>query len=103
MKKFSEMNIAVSQPNIFDARQVSINEVLNQELEVIDYQKNITTSYGEGRYIVLVKLNDIRMKFFTDSKRMKEQLDLVKSEDFPFLAKVSILKFGERKKTYHFT
>ena len=97
------MNIQVSQPNIFQAQQVTITEILNQEVQVIDFQTSVKTSYGPDRYIILIELDGKRMKFFTDSKRMKEQLDQINKEDFPFLAKISILKFGEKKKTYYFT
>jgi hypothetical protein len=103
VKKFSEMNIQVSQLNIFQAQQVTITEILNREVQVIDYQSNVKTTYGPDRYIVLIELEGNRMKFFTDSKRIKEQLDQVPKEDFPFLAIVSILKFGDKKKTYQFT
>lgn len=103
MKRFSDLNIKVSKPDFFDAELVSIYQMLNQELEVLNYHKNIDTSYGPNRYIILVQLAGKQYKFFTDSKRLKEQLDLVAKEDFPFIAKVAALNLGERKKTYYFT
>lgn len=103
MKKFSEMNIKVGPSNIFDAKQVRITDILNRVVKVIDFQTNIKTEFGPDRYIVMVEVDGARKKFFTDSSRMKEQLDKVQREDFPFIATISILSFGERKRTYYFT
>jgi len=102
-KRFSDLNIKISQPNIFDAQQITIIEILNEEVEVVDFQSNVKTSYGEGRYIVLIRKEDKQFKFFTDSKRIKEQLDQVNKDDFPFTAKIVAQRFGDKKKTYQFT
>ena len=103
MKKFSDLNIKISQPTIFEAQQITIVEILNEEIEVLDFQKNVTTSYGEGRYIILIRKQGKQFKFFTDAKRIKEQLDQVNKEDLPFIAKISVQRFGDKKKTYQFT
>ena len=102
MKNFSEMGITTSNKKVFNVSQIRIDEVLNQELEIHDFHPNVTTKYGE-RHVVLLKLEGMERKLFTDSKKIKEQLEKVEKSDFPFTAKISVLWYGDRKKTYLFT
>lgn len=52
-KRFSELGITVQDDrNIFNCQQVSITDILNSEIEVIDFLPSVTTQHGEGRYLV---------------------------------------------------
>ena len=102
MKSFSEMGITTSTQNIFNVSQIHIDEVLNQVLEIHDFHPDVTTKYGQ-RHVVLLKHEGKERKLFTDSKKIKEQLEKVEKSDFPFTAKISVLWYGDRKKTYLFT
>lgn len=103
MKEFSELNIQIAQTRVFEVPQITIEEILNEKIEVVDFQLDVTTRFGDGRSVVLIRKDDKQMKFFTDSKRIKSQLDQVQKEDLPFAARIIVLKFGERKKSYQFT
>lgn len=103
MKTFSELNINLPKSQIFEVPQTTIDEILNENIEVLDFQLDVDTRFGPGRSVVLIQKDEKQMKFFTDSKRIKSQLDQVNKEDLPFEAKITVLRFGERKKSYQFT
>lgn len=103
MKTFAQLNIKVEQDRIFQVPQITIDEVLNQEIEIIDFEKNITTKFGEGRCIIKLRVKGSEYKLFTDSNRLKNVLEKVNKEDFPFLTTIIIIKLGSGKKTYEFT
>lgn len=61
-KRFSELGIKQQDDRkIFNCQQVSITDVLNSEIEVIDFIPGMKTQHGEGRY--LIKLTVRRVSF----------------------------------------
>ena len=56
MKNFSDLGITTQgNKQIFQVPMISIEDVLNSEIEVLDFQQGVKTKYGEGRYILKVK------------------------------------------------
>lgn len=103
MKKFSELGIKIDDDRkIFNCNQVSISDVINCEIEVIDFIPGMTTKHGEGRSLVHYRHNGQEGKFFSNSRDIKKVLDAVKKEDFPFLTTVKCTKCGNGK-IYQFT
>lgn len=103
MKKFSDLNI--QQPEwskIFDCKTVSISDILNKEIEVLDFIANCKTVHGDGRYIINIKVDGEESKFFTNSKHLQQTIDMVEKEDFPFLTTIKCTKLG-KKQIYQFT
>lgn len=105
MKKFSELGVnMIDNRNVFPVPKVSITDVLNCEIEVIDFESGVKTQHGENRYVVRIKHDSIECKFFTNSTPIKEALNQVKKEDFPFITTIKVQKFGSGSgKTYYFT
>lgn len=104
-RRFAELGIKVDDGRkIFDCPQVSITDILNTEIEVIDYTPGVTTKHGEGRYVVLFAntATGEEGKFFTNAAPLKAALDKVQKEDFPFLTVIKAAKCGDGK-TYRFT
>ena len=61
MKKFSEMGVVYTPADgkkRFPGQTVSLNKLTNLEIEVHDYETDIKTSEGEGRYLVSISLNN---------------------------------------------
>ena len=58
----------------------------NIHVAVLDYETDIKTKEGDGRYIVLVEMPDgEQRKFFTNNAIMKQQLDFAREMDkIPF-------------------
>lgn len=88
MKKFSEFGIKVEENGrYFDVPEVRMYQVVNCEIEIIDYISDVKTKNGD-RYLLKIRLNRKEGKLFTNAAPIKEALDKVSKEDFPFLATV---------------
>ena len=104
-KRFADLGIKLdNERKIFNCEQVSITDILNTEIEVIDYLPGVKTKHGEGRYLVHFRRTDaaIEGKFFTNSSTLKSVLDQVTKEDFPFVTIIKAQKCGNGK-LYQFT
>ena len=103
MKRFSDLNIDLSEDSrIFECPQVSITEVINCEIEVMEYLPDVKTRHGEGRYLVHFKRDGRESKFFTNSRNIKSTLEAVGKEDYPFTTTIKCTKIGNST-IYKFT
>ena len=58
-KRFSELGIKQQDDRkIFNCPQVSVTDILNSEIEVIDYLPDVKTKHGEGRYLIHYRTTD---------------------------------------------
>ena len=90
MRRFSELGIKqVDDKKIFNCQQVSISDVINCEIEVLDFVK-FRQDGQEG-------------KFFTNSSAIKSVLDQIPKDEFPFLTTIRSTKLGSSGKMYQFT
>jgi hypothetical protein len=105
-KRFSELGISPKNSGkIFNCQQVSICDILNSEIMVLDFQPNVKTAHGDGRYLVHFKTteaNPIEGKFFTNAETLKGCLDQVPKDCLPFLTVIKAIKCGKGK-IYQFT
>lgn len=95
MNKFSELGVTVQdERKMFNCQQVSISDVLNCEIIVEDYIPG---------YLVKFKNADgTEGKFFTNATSLKQTLDKVPKESFPFSTTIKGMKCGNGK-LYQFT
>lgn len=105
MKRFADMGInTLENRNVFTVPVISIEEVTNCEIEVLEYEANVKTRHGDGRYIVKIKHEGAERKFFTNATPIKEALDRIPKQDFPFIATIKQQRFGSGSgKTFFFT
>lgn len=105
MKKFSEFGInTLSDKVVFTVPKISITDVLNCEIEIIDYESGVKTSHGDNRYVVKIRNEGIESKFFTNASPIKEALDKIPKKEFPFATTIKQQKFGVGSgKTFYFT
>jgi len=105
MKRFSDLEIPHNdKQTIFNVPVVSIQEVVNCEIEVIAFEANVKTKHGDGRYIIKFRQEGVERKFFTNSSYIKEDIEKVDKEDFPFLTTIKIKSFGSGSgKSFQFT
>ena len=104
-KRFSELGIVVDDGRkIFNCQQVSITDILNSEIEVLDYLAEVKTKHGDGRVLVHYRTTDGNEegKFFTNSQSLKGSLSQIQDEDFPFITVIKATKCGKGK-VYQFT
>lgn len=105
MKRFSELGINTLEDKIiFPVPIISITDVINCLIEVLDYESGVKTRHGEDRYVVKIRNEGIESKFFTNATPIKEALDKIPKEEFPFETTIKQQKFGAGSgKTYYFT
>lgn len=90
--------------NIFPVQQISITDILNCEIEVLDYESGVKTQHGDNRCVVKIRHEGVEYKFFTNSSPIKEALSKIPQKDFPFIATVRSKKIGTgNSKMYYFT
>ena len=70
----------------FSQMTISLRQLTNTQVTVLDFETDIKTKEGEGRYIVLIRLgNGEERKFFTNNDKMKKALDFARDKDMiPF-------------------
>ena len=104
MRRFSELGIKqVDDKKIFNCQQVSISDVINCEIEVLDFIPNMKTTHGDNRYLVKFRQDGQEGKFFTNSSAIKSVLDQIPKDEFPFLTTIRRTKLGSSGKMYQFT
>ncbi len=105
MKKFSDFGIKPKDnKKIFEVPKISITDVLNCEIIVLAFQPNVKTRHGDNRYVIKIRHNNIECKFFTSSNNLKQVLDEVPEDGFPFTTTIKQQSFGTGNgKTFYFT
>jgi hypothetical protein len=105
MKKFSDFNInTLENKHIFAVPVVSIEEITNCEIEVLEFESGVKTRHGEDRYIVKIKFEGVERKFFTNATPIKEALEKIPPTNFPFSTIIKQQRFGSGNgKTFYFT
>jgi hypothetical protein len=103
MKRFGELGIKQQDDRkIFNCRQVSISDIINCEIEIVDFIPDIKTRHGEGRYLVEYIQDGSEGKFFTNSSALKSVLEQIPKTEFPFVTTIRCIKCGNGK-IYQFT
>ena len=59
----------------FAAEPIRLSRLANKQVTVKDFETDIRTREGDGRYLVLVEHDNRDYKFFTNSQKMKAALD----------------------------
>lgn len=105
MHSYSDLGITTGGDRvIFEVPQVSILDVINCPIEVLDFTPGVKTFHGEGRHIVKIRHEGRECKFFTTAAQIKEALDKIPKEKFPFTATIKQQRFGGGAgKMFYFT
>lgn len=106
MKRFAELGIKVDDDRrIYNCQKVSISDILNVDVEILGYLKDIKTQHGDNRYLIHFRecSNGQEGKFFTNSTTMKNVLDAISEDDYPFITCIKAVDCGGRNKMYVFT
>ncbi|MEG2556334.1 MAG: hypothetical protein RSA53_09620 [Odoribacter sp.] len=103
MKHFDELGIVPDDNRkMFNCPQISISDIINCEIEVLDYIADVKTQHGDNRYLVHFRKSGAEGKFFSNSKAVKDILDKIPESEFPFLTTICTVKCGSGK-IYKFT
>lgn len=93
----------------FDVRETRLMDILNVAVTIVDFENDVTTRQGPGRYCVLFEKDGVTGKFITNSYNIKDVLDQARAAEaqgrkiFP-VAGVVIKRrsLGDGKSTYYF-
>ncbi|MDR0874212.1 MAG: reverse transcriptase/maturase family protein [Prevotellaceae bacterium] len=106
MKKFSELGIsnALDDKQVFPVPVISVSDLVNCEIEVIDFEAGVKTKHGEDRCVVKIKFEGAERKFFTNATPIKQVLSQIPKTEFPFLVTIKQQRFGSGSgRTYYFS
>ena len=104
MKNFSEFSVVpLEEAKIFHVQQISITDILNITIEVLDYENGITTEYGDDRYIIKCRVDGVEKKFFTTAAPIKNALKQIPESGFPFTTIIKKESYGGSRGTFYFT
>lgn len=65
----------------FDVKETRLMDILNVPITVVDFETNVKTKQGEGRYCVFFEQNGQRSKFITNCYNLKDVLDQVREAE----------------------
>jgi len=109
MKKFGEMGISYKPKDgkkRFPGKVVPIRAIANRPIEIHDYEIELSTTHGDGRYLVSFKNKEdgVFAKFFTASKEMQNILDQISDleDGFPFETTI-VMEYYDGKTLPKFT
>lgn len=108
MRDFSSFGfqyVAADGKKRFDCDSYPLGELQNRTIEIHDFERNVKTKEGEGRYVVKFKDPELGCgKFFTASEELKQMLDKASEVDgLPFRTTIRRQMIGKGKVKYSFT
>lgn len=108
MKSFKDLKVAYKPEDgkkRFPGTVVSIRELVNLTIVVIDFETGIRTEHGEDRCLVDIQQNGEPKKFFTDSEEMKNILAQIREmpDGFPFETIIKAETYGKGRTKYAFS
>ena len=82
---------------------VSCGFLVGRKIIVKDFQTNVKTRNGDGRYVVLIEEGGSECKFLTNNPRMKDVLNQCREQNaFPFEATFKRRALNGNKVDYYF-
>ncbi|MDD4115867.1 MAG: reverse transcriptase domain-containing protein [Massilibacteroides sp.] len=107
MKDFKSLNVAYRPSDgkkRFSGAMTPLGDLQNCEIVVLDYETDIKTKQGDGRYVIQYEQNGQKGKFITNSEEMKSILDQIREAgELPFKAVIKREVFGQNKIKYNFS
>ena len=87
----------------FDIKKVRIDSLLNLPITVLDFETNLKTRHGSGRYVVKVMSQGEELKIITNSFTLKSMLDQAREKNaFPIDTVIHKRDIGEGKSDFYF-
>lgn len=107
MKSFKDLGVTYKPADgkkRFEGNLTPLGNLQNCKVTVIDFETDIKTKQGEGRYVVQYELDGQKGKFITASEEMKNILDQIKEMgELPFETTIKRETFGGNKTKYVFS
>lgn len=87
----------------FDVKRLKIDDILNLPITVVDFETDIKTPHGPGRYAVKIYYNGDERKFITNSFTLKNMLDQARGKNaLPIDTVIKKKEVGGKFPDYYF-
>ena len=108
MKSFKDLGVSYAPADgkkRFPGPSISIRELVNLPIVVVNFETGIKTDQGDDRTLVAIEKNGEPFKFFTASIEMRNILEQIKElpDGFPFETTIKAETFGKGKTKYVFS
>lgn len=107
MKSFKDLGVTYKPADgkkRFEGNLTPLGNLQNCKVTIVDFETDIKTKQGEGRYVVQYELDGLKGKFITASEEMKNILDQIKEmSELPFETVIKRETFGGNKTKYVFS
>ena len=107
MKSFKDLGVTYKPADgkkRFEGNLTPLSNLQNCKITVVDFETDIKTKQGDGRYVVQYEMDGQKGKFITASDEMKNILDQIKEMgELPFETVIRREIFGGNKTKYNFT
>lgn len=107
MKSFKDLGVTYKPADgkkRFEGNLTPLGNLQNCKVTIIDFETDIKTKQGDGRYVVQYELDGQKGKFITASEEMKNILDQIKAmNELPFETVIKREMFGGNKTKYVFS
>lgn len=103
MARFSDLvssgKVNANVDGYINCARVSIESIVNKEIDILDYVSDVETKQGKGRMIVHFREvgSGNEAKFFTNCKLIKEILKQIDKSDFPVTTTIVSFRDGNVK------
>lgn len=107
MKSFKDLGVTYKPADgkkRFEGNLTPLGNLQNCKVTIVDFETDIKTKQGEGRYVVQYEMDGQKGKFITASEEMKNILDQIKElGELPFETIIKRETFGGNKTKYVFS
>lgn len=107
MKSFKDLGVTYKPADgkkRFEGNLTPLGNLQNCKVTILDFETDIKTKQGEGRYVVQYEMDGQKGKFITASEEMKNILDQIKEMgELPFETVIKREMFGGNKTKYVFS
>lgn len=107
MKSFKDLGVTYKPADgkkRFEGNLTPLGNLQNCKVTIVDFETDIKTKQGEGRYVVQYEMDGQKGKFITASEEMKNILDQIKEmNELPFETVIKRETFGGNKTKYVFS
>lgn len=106
IKRFGiKPNSSVTDKNgkkFFDVPRIGATVILNSEIDVLDWEKDVSTSQGNGRWVLLVRFHEKEYRVIINSMRIKNFIDNLEKHNVTSFHTVMIDRSGNKHYDFDF-
>lgn len=86
----------------FDVPRINASVVLNDSIDILDWEKDIVTSQGSGRWVLLLRFHEKEYRLIINSVRIKNFIERLEDRDITSFRTVMIDRTGHKHYDFDF-